>query len=221
MNTGSTSQGPGEQPQAPVKQRAEVGLSIEVILNVVFGVFFVLLGLLLIGIIGGLLVYSEDSTRGLFLVLVALQMITTGQTPFGNVRLSWLMVIVGLIVAALGTLAVFLPGNPVLSIVIDWLAGIILVVGGILGLVRTFAHKETAETLKQIGRIGRHTKVALGILYLFGIILGLGVFFPTITYNIWIVPEMLIFGASFFYVAWCVHRINVLYRPEELKTPGT
>ncbi|MGZ4905547.1 MAG: hypothetical protein ACXV5T_02215 [Halobacteriota archaeon] len=221
LNNTSTQQEPEGQPQrqATVKQRAEVGLSTEVILLIVLGLFFFLLGLLLIWIYQGELPYSQDSTNGFFLVLVSLQIITMGKTPFGDVRQLWVVVIIGIGMAALGVLAIFIPGF--LADFVRTLAGILLVIGGIAGLVRIFTSKDLAIALEQVGGIVQHLTMALGILYIFGIVVGLGALVPILALGpVWLIP-ILIFGASFFYVAWCVHKVNRLYRPEELQTPGT
>ena len=64
MNSGDTQQVPeGQQKQKTyVKMREEADLSIEVVLLLVVGLFFFLLGLLLIGAFAGALLYSEDGS---------------------------------------------------------------------------------------------------------------------------------------------------------------
>jgi hypothetical protein len=50
---------------------------------------------------------------------------------------------------------------------------------------------------------------------------GVGSVFLVIKTNpLWLLV-IVIFGVSFFYLAWCVHKVNRQYRPEETKTPGT
>src|SRR5665647_3410300 len=72
MKNEKTQQDPeGQQERtALAKQRGEVDLSVEVVLILVFGMFFVLYGLLVFPMYAGVLPYSPDSTDGLFLVLV-------------------------------------------------------------------------------------------------------------------------------------------------------
>ena len=133
MNSGDTQQVPeGQQKQKTyVKMREEADLSIEVVLLLVVGLFFFLLGLLLIGAFAGALLYSEDGTGWFILVLVSLYTITMGKTPLGDVRRSWFVVIIGVILGVLGTLSIFFPGGA-LSALVRILAALALAIGGIV-----------------------------------------------------------------------------------------
>src|SRR5512137_2178721 len=113
-----------QQMQSYVAKKAEIDLSIEVVLLIVGGVFFFLFGMLLFLIDKGMLPYSEGSMYGLFVVLVSMQIITIGRTPFGDVLRSWLVVIMGLLTAMLGTLAIFYPEY--FNMTIRILAGLIV-----------------------------------------------------------------------------------------------
>ncbi|MDI9398976.1 MAG: hypothetical protein QM433_05445, partial [Euryarchaeota archaeon] len=86
-----------QQLKRYIAKSAEISLSTEVVLLIVGGVFFLLFGVLLFLIERGMLPYSEGSMYGLFVVLVSMQIITMGKTPFGDVLRSWLVVIVGLL----------------------------------------------------------------------------------------------------------------------------
>jgi hypothetical protein len=225
MNNENAQQDPeGQQEQtAHAKQRGEVDLSIEVVLLLVFGLFFVLYGLLLFLINTGALPYSPDSTDGLFLVLVSLQIITMGKTPFGDLRRSWILVIIGIALATLGCLAIFIPGS--LTVLVRILAGVILVVGGISLLVQLFISEDKAKTWKKVGGILRQLTIAAGIVYvlevLVGIIalVGVIVLVPGITAGPLVAVLLLIFGISIFYLAWCIQKATTLYRPEETRNP--
>jgi hypothetical protein len=222
LNNTSAQQGPKGQPQqqAAVKQSAEVGLSIEVVLLLVVGLFFFLLGLLLIGAFAGVLPYSEDSTAGFILVLVSLHTVTMGKTPLGDFRRSWFVVIIGLILGALGTLSIFFPGGA-LSGLVGILAALALAVGGTVLLVQLFTSEEKAKTWMKVGGILLQLTIALGVVYVLEIIAGVGSFVPVIKTNPLWALVVVIFGASFFYAARCVQKVNRQYRPEEAKTPGT
>ena len=67
----------------------ESDLTLEVVILIIFGIFMLLFGLFLFKIHTGALPYAPDSTYGLFLLLVATQMITMGKTPFGDLQRSW------------------------------------------------------------------------------------------------------------------------------------
>ena len=90
--------------QSHARMGEESDLSLEVIILIVFGVFWLLFGLLLIKIYTEM-PYSQDSAFGLFLVIVSFQMITMGKTPFGDLRRSWALVIIGIGTAILGIAA--------------------------------------------------------------------------------------------------------------------
>jgi hypothetical protein len=227
VNNENTQRDPAgqQEQQAFVKQRAEVDLSIEEVLLLVFGVFFVLYGLLLFPVLTGALRYSLDSADGLFLVIVSLQVITMGKTPFGDLRRSWILVIVGIASAMLGSLAIFIPGS--LTVPVSILTTVILVVGGISLLVQLFISEEKAKTWMKVPGILQHLTIACGLVYVLEILVGILTLMGVVVGNVVIVPGnpagplvpvlLLIFGISFFYLTWCVQKATRLYRPEAQK----
>ena len=119
-------------PQKSISQakiREESDLSLEGVILLVFGLFASLFGWLLLGIHTGALPYSPDSMYGLFLVLISFQIITMGKTPFGDLRRSLMVIILGICVAVIGMLACFIPGY--FTDLIRILVGVILFTGGI------------------------------------------------------------------------------------------
>lgn len=118
-----------QQKQSYARMREESDLSLEVVVLLIFGVFWLLFGLLLFKIYTGDLPYNLDSTYGLFLVIVSFQMITMGKTPFGDLRRSWGLVVIGMGTAILGIATCFIPGY--LTKFVSTLVGIILFAGGI------------------------------------------------------------------------------------------
>ena len=90
-----------------IKIREESDLSLEVVILLILGVFMFLFGLLLFKISTGELPYTPDSTYGLFLVIVSFQVITMGKTPFGDLRRSLVLVLIGIITALVGMVACF------------------------------------------------------------------------------------------------------------------
>jgi uncharacterized membrane protein HdeD (DUF308 family) len=186
-----------------IAKRAEIELSIEVVLLIVGGVFFLLFGVLLFLIDIGMLPYSEGSMYGLFVVLVSMQIITMGKTPFGDVLRSWLVVILGLLTAMLGTLAIFYPGY--LSATIRILAGLIVLISGASGLLQLFISKDKARTWMKMPGILQQLTVACVLVYGIEIALGIITLFPGIMPNPLTAVLLLIFGSSLFFLAWCIH----------------
>jgi hypothetical protein len=198
--------------QPYIAKRAEIDLSIEVVLLVVGGVYFLLFGALLFLIDQGVLPYSEDSMYGLFVVLVSMQIITMGKTPFGDLLRSWLVVIIGLFTAFVGTIAIFYPGY--LSISIRILAGLIVLVTGTLGLIQLFTSKEKARVWMKVPGILQQLTIACALVYGIEIVLGIITLLPGIVPNPLTAVLLLIFGVSLFSLAWCIHIANRQYRRE-------
>jgi hypothetical protein len=182
----------------------------------VVGLFFFLLGLLLIGIYAGAIPYSEASTGGFILVLASLQTITMGRTPLGDVRRSWFVVTLGIVLAVLGTLSIFFPWGAH-SALVRVLAALTLAIGGIVLLVQLVTAEEGAKTWLRAGGILRQLAIVLGVVFVLEALVGIGSFVPVVaTSRLWALV-VLAFGASLLYASWCVQKVNRLYRPEETK----
>ncbi len=220
MNNTSTPQSPGGQPQpAAVKQSGEVGLSIQVVLLIIMGLFFVLIGLVSIGVFLGGLPYNENSTTALLLVLIALYGLTTGESPFGEPRVTWGTVIICVVLGVIGVLGVFFPGG-YLALLVGILIFLFFVIGGIAELVRLFTSEKRAKAWMKTGGILRQLTIATAIVYILEIITGVGSLSLVIKTNpLWLLV-IVIFGISFFYLAWCIQKVNRKYRPELTKTPS-
>jgi len=220
VNGEGTQQSPEEaQPPVAVKKRVEVDLTIEVVILLVGGVFFLLYGLLLFPIIMGALPYSVDTARGLFLVLVALQIITMGKTPFGDLHRSWIVVIIGIALMIVGTLGIFFPGY--LTLLIRILVGVSLVVGGLAGLLQLFTLEDRAKTWMNASKILRQLTFAAGFVYVMEILAGITVIpamISNVALNLLAAVLLLVFGLSLFYLAWCIQKATSLYRTGEIKS---
>jgi uncharacterized membrane protein HdeD (DUF308 family) len=204
------------QLQSYIAKIAEIDLSIEVVLLIVGGVFFFLFGVLLLLIDRGMLPYSEGSMYGIFVVLVSMQIITMGKTPFGDVLRSWLVVIIGLFAAMLGTLAIFYPVY--FGIMIRILAGLIILITGALGLLQLFTSKEKARKWLKGPGILQQLTASCAVVYGIEIVLGIITFLPGIIPNPPTAVLLLIFGLSIFYLAWCIHVVAHVYRSIDAMT---
>ncbi len=192
-----------QQLQPYIAKRAEIDLSIEVVLLVVGGVFFLLFGILLFLIDKRMLPYSEDSMYGLFVVLVSMQIITMGKTPFGDFLRSWFIVIIGLFTAMIGTLAIFFPGY--LSVEIRLLAVLIVLFTGALGLLQLFTSRDKARIWMKVPGILQQLTIACVLVYGIELLLGIITLLPGIVPNPLTAVLCLIFGVSLFFLAWCIH----------------
>jgi uncharacterized membrane protein HdeD (DUF308 family) len=191
----------------------ESNLSLEVVILLIFGVFMLLFGLLLFEIHIGYLPYNKNSTYGLFLVLVSFQVITMGKTPFGDLRRSWALIVIGICTATLGMAACFIPGY--LTEFIRVLVGILLFAGGISLLIQLFISKKKAKMWMKIGGIFQQLTIACGLVYALTVVTGLITLFPGFTTHPQTAILLIIYGTSFFYLSWCSWKIARSYPPEK------
>jgi len=214
---------PGRQQKQKsfAKMREESDLSLEVVILLIFGVFMSFFGLLLFRIHTGELPYTPDSMYGLFLVLVSIQTITMGKTPFGDLRRSWMVIIIGIGTAVIGMTACFIPGP--LTGAVRILVGLMLAVGGASLLFQLFVAEERAKTWMKVPGILRHLTLAASLVYVLSVIAGLVTLLPGITTNPQTAVLLVIYGISFFYLAWSIQEVGRRYPPEIPKksAPGT
>ena len=200
-----------EQDPAPGK---EFDFTIEAVILLVLAAFMLLFGILLFAIHTGTLPYTPDSTYGLFLVIVALQVITMGKTPFGDVRRSGLVIIIGIAAAVIGMGACFVPGA--LTALVRTLVGVILTVGGAALLVQLFLRREKAAAWLEIPGILRHITLASALVYVMAFLLGLVTLLPALTTDTLTAGLLIIDGASLLYLAWSIQALEKVYprKPE-------
>jgi len=193
--------------------RAEPDLSFEIVILVVFGVFMLLFGLLLFMIHTGQLPYSPDSTYGLFLVILSLEAVTMGRTPFGDIRRSWAVVLLGVCMAVVGMVACFIPG--LLAWQVRVLVGVLLFAGGISLLLQLLFSRDKARVWLKVPGVLRHLAAACTLVYVVSIALGLVTLFPGITTDAQTAVLLIVYGIGFFYLAWCIRGANRAFPPGE------
>lgn len=212
-----------QNPDNPAMSR-EFDFTLEAVILLTLGLFMFIFGILLFTIHTGQLPYTPDSTYGLFLVLIALQVITMGKTPFGEIRRTWLVIAFGIIAGILGMTACFIPGA--LTLIIRDLVGILLVIGGSALLLQLFLAKEKAALWIRIPGILRHLTAACGLVYLFAVILGLVTLMPGLTTNPVTAVLLILYGICLFYLAWSIQNVSKQYPQHETPAaapvlPGT
>lgn len=181
----------------------------ESVILLVLGIFMGLFGLLLFPISTGTLPYDPDSTYGLFLVIIALQVITMGKTPIGDVQRTWLVILIGIAAGIIGMLACFIPGF--LSDIVRILVGALLLLGGASLLIQLFLHKDKAALWLRVPGILRQLTAACAIVYLMAFLLGLVTLIPALTTNTITAVLLLINGAALFWLAWCIEAVTRQY----------
>lgn len=191
----------------------ESDLSLEVIILLIFGVFWLLFGLLLFKIYTGDLPYSPDSTYGLFLVIVSFQMITMGKTPFGDLRRSWALVLIGMGTALVGITVCFIPGF--LTNFVRTLVGILLFAGGAVLFLQLFMSKKKAKIWMKVAGILRHLTIACAVVYAFTTISGIVTLYSGLRSDPRTSILAMSYGMSFFYLSWCVWQVRRIYGEEK------
>ncbi|MDO8869385.1 MAG: DUF308 domain-containing protein [Methanobacteriaceae archaeon] len=114
----------------------ETSLPLSSAIIILVGTLLILLGVLLFPVTFGLVPFSPDGQLGLLLVIVAIQMMALGETPMGQYKRSWLLIIIGIIFAALGIVSCIVPG--ILTGLIQILIGVLNIFGGALLLIKRF-----------------------------------------------------------------------------------
>ncbi len=193
--------------------KEESDLSLEVVVLLIYGVFMLLFGLLLFKIHTGDLPYNPNSTYGLFLVIVSFQVITMGKTPFGDLRRSWALIIIGMFTATFGMATCFIPGY--FTKFVRTLVGTILFAGGIVLFMQLCISEKKAKIWIKIGGILWQLTIACALVYAVTIILGIITLFSGMTTNPQTAILLIFYGISFFYLSWCIWKVARTYGPEK------
>jgi uncharacterized membrane protein HdeD (DUF308 family) len=203
-----------------LKMREESDLSLEVVILLLLGMFTLIFAILLTKIHTGAFHYTPDSTYGLFLVIVSFQIVTMGKTPFGDLRRSWLLIIIGIITAILGMAACFIPG--IISEIVRILVGILLLGGGISLISQLYISKDKAKSWLKNQGILQQLTIACTYVYIMMIVLGIITLLPYITTDYLTAVFLAMYSIGIFYLAWCLQKLVKLQVNEEKKdeTPG-
>ncbi len=119
-------------PEAEKPREVGIEFSTEHSMLLLMGIFMILLGVLLIPVNLGMLPFSGSAQLGLLMVMFAIQMLASGNTPIGPFPRSWLMILLGFLFAALGIVSCIIPEAlvPLLTV----LVGTLNILGGAIAL---------------------------------------------------------------------------------------
>jgi hypothetical protein len=121
-------------PEAANPPVGSVRLSTDQAMLVLMGNFLLILGVLLVPVNLGLLPFSASAQLGLLMVVFAVQMLASGNTPIGPFPRTWLMIGFGLLFALLGVVSCIIPEILVSPLTI--LVGVLNILGGVIALVK-------------------------------------------------------------------------------------
>ncbi len=194
-------------------------LPLEVILLLIYGTFMCLFGVLLYWIFAGALPYAPDSMYGLFLVLIAFQIVTLGRTPFGDLRRSWTLVAIGICTALIGMVGSFVPGH--FSGTLRVLVGLLLTGGGAALFFQYAARADQARAWLKGPGILRVLAFSAASVYLLTLIAGLLTLLPGITTGPQTAILLIIYGISFLSLAWTLQEVGKAYGKETIRAGVT
>lgn len=120
-------------PEAATSRDGSFDIPFDRCLLLLTGVFMILLGALLIPVNFGGLAFADNAQLGLLMIIFAIQMIASGNTPVGPFsHRSWFMVLLGILFAILGIVSCVIPG--LLVVPLTRLVGVLNILGGIIPL---------------------------------------------------------------------------------------
>ncbi|MGB8311000.1 MAG: hypothetical protein WCE81_03935 [Halobacteriota archaeon] len=188
---------------------ASLPLSIAIIILV--GVLITLLGFLLFPVNLGILPFSPDGQLGLLLVIVSIQMLALGETPIGQYKRSWLLIIIGIVFAGMGIVSCIVPG--ILTGVIRILIGLLNIIGGVLLITKRFLptlhdiRNPPAEPVT-VPPIIRKLLVTQTVLNIVAIAFGISMLAPSLVSGLVIAGILVINGLLLFVMAYILQKIQ-------------
>ena len=193
----------------------DAALPLEVVILMIGGMAMLITGVLLFPVSSGTLPYYENGLYGLLLIIFALQVITLGKTPFGDLRRSKLLLVVGVALASVGIVTCFIPMvNPLPRLLLILCFG----PGNFLLLLQMCFAKDKLRTWLQYGGIFRHLIFGCSAVYGLSILVALLIW----KQNLFALPVtaavLLLFGVSILYLAYVLRKIYLAY-PEAEKHP--
>ena len=195
----------------------EADIPLESVLLFMAGMMLIITGALLFPISSGRLEYYENGLYGLLLVIFALQIITMGKTPFGDMRRSILLLAAGVVIAIVGIATCFVTDLH------TRLPRILLFIffgpGGLLLLLQMLLAKDKYRTWKKYGGIFRQLILGCSLVYLLSMVIALLLWKQDLLSTNLTAVVILLFGASVIYLAGVIWKIYGTYG-EKGRSPG-
>lgn len=194
----------------------EADLPLEVVILLIGGMTMLITGILLFPVAAGSIPYFENGLYGLLLVMFSLQIVTLGKTPFGDVRRSKAVIALGLVIAAVGIAACFVPD------IFGQLPRILLILcfgpGGFVLLLQMCLAQDKLRSWATYGGIFRHLIAGCGAVYVLSMVIALLIWQQHLLTTSMTAGVVLAFGLAIFYLAGVLRKIYGAY-PEAGKPP--
>ena len=201
-----------------IKLFKEADLSLEVVILLFGGMAMLILGLLLFPVYAGILFYYENGLFGLLLVVFALQIISMGKTPFGDIRRSATSVLFGVIIAAIGIVTCFIPD--ILGIVPRILLILFFGAGGLVLFLHMLFAKDRYRLWRTYGGIFNHLIIVCGAVYLLQTLIAALIFKPNLLTGPQGASAALLYGLALVYLACVLQKITRRYPPAQQTAPS-
>ncbi|MDO5843897.1 MAG: hypothetical protein Q4Q53_01960 [Methanocorpusculum sp.] len=175
-------------------QSKSIGLNIISIL--IFAVYLIVLGVLLI--YSGLspIAITGSSQLGLMMVIFAIQTIAIGSTPIGPFKRTHLIVIIGIVLGVIGITAVFVPG--VLDFTLTVLIGLLNIISAVLFFIKSIP--PLIKSKEPMPKILKQITVSSIIMNIMAFTFGLSMLIPNLIPGSVIVFVLIIFGCLILYL---------------------
>lgn len=196
----------------------EAYLPLEVALLLIAGLMMLITGILLFPVSSGTFPYYENGLYGLFLFVFALQMITLGKTPFGDMSRSKPLIVIGIIIAAVGIMTCFVPD--IFSQIPRILLFICFAPGGFILLLKMVFSREKLRLWKQYGGIFNHLIFGCGAVYVLSILIGLLILIHSLLSTAMTAVVGIIDGFAIIYLSLVLRKIYHTYPEAENTNPG-
>lgn len=193
----------------------EAKLPFEVVMLIIAAVVLLVTGVMLFLIYNGILPYYENGLYGLLLIIFALNTITLGRTPFGDIPRSKLLLVLGLLVAVIGMVTCLIPISIRFPRVLLFFC---LGPGGLLLFLGMLLAKDKFRSWVKYGGIFRHLMLACSAVYILSIAIALLIWKQDLLTTPMTAVVILFFGAAVFYLAIVLGEIDRTY-PEEARLP--
>lgn len=193
----------------------QADLPLEVVILLIGGMALLITGILLFPVSEGALPYYENGIYGLLLVIFALQTITLGKTPFGDIGKSKLSLAVGVMIAAVGIVTCFIPSFNLLPRMLLFLC---FGLGGFLLLLQMFLSRDKFRAWVKYGGIFRRLILGCSAIYVLSMLIALLLWKQNLLPIPMTAVVILIYGLAVCYLAGVLRKIYRAY-PEAEKSP--
>lgn len=194
----------------------EADLPLEVVILIIGGMAMLIAGILLFPVAVGTLPYYENGFYGLLLIIFALQMITLGKTPAGDMPRSKPVLAAGVVIAAVGILTCFIPIPAHLPRVLLFLS---FGPGGFLLLLQMCFAGDKLRSWSRYGGIFRHLIFGCTAVYLLSMLIALLIWQRNLLTTPVTGVAVLVFGVAILYLAVVLRKVYRSY-PEAEARPG-